>query len=142
VSTRSRKNSERAVKEGATWVGNTAEEALPCKLDAAVIFPPAGNLVEPVLSQVEKGGNVVMAPVSSSQIVIEDYSNNFWGRSLKTLYHVTKSDAEKFFEIVGNLGLKIRVGASVYLFEDLPDVLIRVKHGEIEESNAVIKVAR
>ena len=142
VSTRSRKNIERAIKEGATWVGNTANEALPCKLDAAVIFPPAGNLVEPALSDVEKGGIVVMAPVSSSQIVIDNYSNNFWGRSLKTLYHVTKSHAETFFEIVRDLELEIRVGVRVYPFEDLPDVLIQVKVGELEQPNAVIQVAR
>ena len=140
VSTRSRKNIERAKKEGATWVGNTAKEALPCKLDAAVIFPPAGNLVEPALSQVEKGGIVVLAPVSSSQIVIEDYSNNFWGRSLKTLYNVTKTDAEAFFAIVQDLGPGIRVGASIFPFEDLQDALIRVKHGELEQPDAVIQV--
>ena len=34
-----------------------------------------------------------MAPVSSSQVVIENYSKNLWGRSIKTLYNVTKSDA-------------------------------------------------
>jgi propanol-preferring alcohol dehydrogenase len=129
------------MREGATWVGDTAKESLPCMLDSAIIFPPAGNLVEPVLSQVEKGGCVVMAPVSSSQIVIEDYSNNFWGRTLKTLYHVTKSDAEAFFATVRNLGREIRVGANVYPFEDLPDVLIQAKHGKLEQPNAVIKVA-
>jgi propanol-preferring alcohol dehydrogenase len=142
VSTRSRKNIERAIKEGATWVGNTTNEVLPFKLDAAIIFPPAGNLVEPALTYVEKGGCVVLAPVSSSQIRIEDYSNNFWGRSLKTLYHVKKSHAEAFFEIVRDLGLEIRVGVRVYPFEDLPDVLIQVKVGELGQPNAVIQVAR
>ena len=141
VSTRSRKNIERAKREGATWVGNTAKEVLPCKLDAAVIFPPAGNLVEPALSHVEKGGIVVMAPVNSSKIVIEDYSNNFWGRSLKTLYHVTKSDAEAFLAIVRDLGPEIQVGASIFPFEGLQDTLILVKHGKLTKPNAVIQVA-
>jgi len=141
VSTRSAKNIARAKREGAAWVGDTAKDAIPCKLDAAVIFPPAGNLVEPALSHVENGGTVVMAPVSSSQIVINDYSNNFWGRSLDTLYHVTKTDAEAFFAIVRDLGPEIRVGASIFPFEDLQDALIRVKHGELEQPNAVIQVA-
>ena len=141
VSTRSRKNIERAKREGATWVGNMVEDALPCKLDAAVIFPPAGNLVELALSHVNKGGIVVLAPVSSSQIVIDDYSINFWGRSLKTLYHVTKSDAEAFFAIVRDLGLEIQVGASIFPFEALQDTLILVKHGKLANPNAVIQVA-
>jgi propanol-preferring alcohol dehydrogenase len=141
VSTRSAKNISRAKKEGAAWVGNTAIEDFPCNLDAAVIFPPAGNLVEPVLSGVERGGTVVMAPVSSSQIVINHYSDNFWGRSLNTLYHVTKSDAEGFFDIVRDLPLEIQVGVSVFPFEALQDSLIMTKHGELEQHNAVIKIA-
>lgn len=141
VSTRSATNIARAKKEGAAWVGDTAKEGFPCKLDAAVIFPPAGNLVEPALSRVEKGGNVVMAPVSSSQIVIDDYSNHFWGRSLKTLYHVTKSDAEEFFTLVRDFTPEIRVGASVFPFEALQDALIQAKHGELEQPNAVIQIA-
>ena len=141
VSTRSRKNIERAIKEGATWVGNTANESLPYKLDAAIIFPPAGNLVEPALSYVKKGGCVVLAPVSSSQIRIEDYSNNFWGRSLKTLYHVTKSDAEGFFDTVRGIDTKIRVGVCIFPMEALQDALIQVKHGDLDQPNAVIRVA-
>jgi propanol-preferring alcohol dehydrogenase len=141
ISTRSRKNIERAKKEGAAWVGNTAKETLPCKLDAAIIFPPAGNLVEPVLSHLVKGGTLVMAPVSSSQIVIENYSNNLWGRSLKTLYHVTRSEAEEFFAIVRNFGPEIRMGVRIFPFEALQDVLIQVKHGKLEQPNAVIQVA-
>jgi len=141
VNTRSRKNIRRAAQEGATWVSDTSKEPFPCKLDAAIIFPPAGNLVEPALSHVEIGGTVVMAPVSSSQIVIDDYSNHFWGRSLKTLYHVTKSDAEEFFTIVRGFAPEIRVGASVFPFEALQDALIQAKHGELEQPNAVIQIA-
>jgi propanol-preferring alcohol dehydrogenase len=140
VSTRSRKNTDRAIREGATWVGDTAKEPFPCKLDAAVIFPPAGNLVELALSHVEIGGTVVMAPVSSSPIMIEDYSNHFWGRWLKTLYHVTKSDAEEFFDIVRDFAPEIRVGASIFPFEALQDALIQAKHGELEQPNAVIQI--
>jgi alcohol dehydrogenase, propanol-preferring len=141
ISTRSEKNIERAKKEGANWAGDTAKEELPCKLDAAVIFPPAGNLVEPALSSLKIGGTLVMAPVSSSQIFINNYSSNLWGRTIKTLYHLTKSDAEEFFEIVRDLGQEIRVGISVFPFKTLPDALIQVKHGKLQEPNAVIQVA-
>jgi len=141
ISTRSEKNIERAKNEGATWSGNTAKEKFPCKLDAAVIFPPAGKLVEPALSSLKIGGTLVMAPVSSSQILIDNYSFNLWGRTIKTLYHVTKTDAEEFFEIVRDLGIEIRVGISVFPFESLPDALIQVKHGELQEPNAVIQIA-
>ncbi len=141
ISTRSRKNIARARQAGANWVADTASEPLPCKLDAAVIFPPAGNLVEPVLSHLKKGGTLVMAPVSSSRIAIDDYSQNFWGRSIKTLYHVKKSDAEGFFEIVRGLESEMKVGVSLFPFEALPDALIQVKHGKLGQPNAVIDMA-
>jgi len=139
VSTRSSRNIERAKREGANWAADSSKESIPCKLDAAIIFPPAGNLVEPALSQLEKGGTLVMAPVASSPIVINNYSENLWGHSIKSLYHVKRDDAEEFFNTVGSLNLNINI--SQFPFEELQDVLILVKQGKTEEPNAVIKVA-
>ncbi|MBW1702175.1 MAG: alcohol dehydrogenase catalytic domain-containing protein [Deltaproteobacteria bacterium] len=139
VSTRSLKNIEGAKREGANWAADSSKEKMPCKLDAAIIFPPAGNLVEPALSQLEKGGTLVMAPVSASPIVINNYSENLWGHSIKSLYHVKRDDAEEFFNMVGSLNLNITT--SQFPFEELQDVLILVKQGKTEQPNAVIKVA-
>ncbi len=139
VSTRSAKNIEGAKRAGANWAANAAKERMPCKLDAAILFPPAGNLVEPVLSQLEKGGTLVMAPVSASPIVIERYSENLWGRDIRTLYNLKRSDAEEFFAIVDRLGLK--VGTSLFPFEELQDTLILAKQGNLAEPNAVIEIA-
>ena len=139
VSTRSSRNIERAEREGASWASDSLKEKMPCKLDAAIIFPPAGNLVEPALSQLGKGGTLVMAPVASSPIVIDNYSENLWGHSIKSLYHVKRDDAEEFFSIVGSLNLNINT--SQFPFEELQDVLILVKQGKTEHPNAVIKIA-
>ncbi|MEA3336641.1 MAG: alcohol dehydrogenase catalytic domain-containing protein [Chloroflexota bacterium] len=139
VSTRSQKNLERARREGAEWAANASREEMPCVLDAAILFPPAGNLVEPALSLLKKGGTLVLAPVSASPIVIKNYSENLWGRSIKTLYHLTKSDAEEFFSIVD--GLELNVETSLFPFEDLQDALILAKQGELDQPNAVIKIA-
>jgi propanol-preferring alcohol dehydrogenase len=139
VSTRSRKNIEAAREEGARWADNAAKEKMPSQLDAAILFPPAGNLVEPVLSQLEKGGTLVMAPVSSSPIAIEDYSSNLWGCDIRTLYNLRRSDAEEFFDIVDELDLQ--VGTSIFSFEELQDALILVKGGKLDQPNAVIQIA-
>lgn len=138
VSTRSPKNIESARREGANWVGDASQEHMPYKLDSAIIFPPAGNLVEPVLSQLEKGGTLVMAPVSASPIKIQDYSQNLWGHSMQTLFHLKRSDAEEFFDLVSRLELKI--GTSPVPFEEAQDALISAKHGELEQPNAVIEI--
>jgi len=139
VSTRSRKNIEAARREGARWTANAAEEEMPCELDAAILFPPAGNLVEPILAQLSKGGVLVMAPVSASPILIENYSENLWGRDIRTLYNLNRSDAQAFFEIVDRLELEI--GTSLFPFQELPDALIRARQGRLEQPNAVIKVS-
>ena len=139
VSTRSLKNIEGAKREGANWAADSSKERMPCKLDAAIIFPPAGNLVEPALSQLEKGGTLVMAPVASSPIVINNYSENLWGHSIKSLYHVKRDDAEEFFNMVGSLNLNINT--TLFPFEELQDALILVKQGKTEQPNVVIKVA-
>jgi propanol-preferring alcohol dehydrogenase len=139
VSTRSPKNIEDAINQGADWAADTAIEQMPCTLDSAIVFPPAGNLVEPVLSQVEKGGTVVLAPVSSSPIVIENYTENLWGRTLETLYNLKKSEADEFLEIADRL--KIKPERGIFPFEDLQDVLITVRHGKAKVANSVIEIS-
>ena len=139
VSTRSQKNIDSARREGVRWAADAAKEEMPCRLDAAILFPPAGRLVEPVLSQLERGGTLVMAPVSASPIRIEKYSENLWGRDIRTLYNLKKSDAEEFFEIVDRLDLQ--VGTSLFPFEELHDALILARQGRLEQPNAVIEVA-
>jgi propanol-preferring alcohol dehydrogenase len=139
VSTRSPKNIKNAREEGANWAADASIERMPCKLDAAIIFPPAGNLVEPALSQLDKGGTLVLAPVSASPIMIEDYSQSLWGHSIQTLYHLKRSDTEDFFKLVNKLELK--VGTSLFPFEKTQDALILAKLGKLEQPNAVIKIA-
>ncbi len=139
VSTRSLKNIERAGKEGAHWAGDSSKEKMPCALDAAIIFPPAGNLVEPVLSQLENGGTLVLAPVSSTPININNYSQNLWGRSIKTLYNINRSEANEFINMVEDLDLNL--GTTLFPFEELQDALILVKQGKTEQPNVVIKIA-
>jgi propanol-preferring alcohol dehydrogenase len=139
VSTRSAENIEGARREGASWAADASKERMPCKLDSAILFPPAGNLVEPILSQLERGGCLVMAPVSASPIAIENYSENLWGCDIRTLYNLKKSDAEGFFAIADRLGL--RVGTSLFPFEELQQALILAKQGKLKQPNAVLRVA-
>jgi hypothetical protein len=37
---------EAARREGTRWAANAAKEEMPCKLDAAILFPPAEKLVK------------------------------------------------------------------------------------------------
>ena len=140
VSSRSPKNLQAARQDGALWAANTATEPMPCRLDAAILFPPAGGLVEPVLAQLNPGATLVMAPVSASPIRIDNYSTNFWGRDIRTLYNLKHQDAEGFFALVNQLDLAI--ATHVFPFDELPNAMILAKQGRLSAPNAVLRVAK
>ena len=137
VITRSEKNRSAARELGAEWVGSY-DDTLPCKLDAGIIFPPAGNLVEVALSQLDSGGRLVLAPVTSTPIEIKDYNNIWRGRSVISLANITREDGFEFLKIADEINIKTKLES--FDFNELPGVLIKVKHGKVD-GNAVIRVA-
>jgi len=137
VITRSEKNKNRARKLGADWVGNY-EDKIPTKLDAGIIFPPVGNLVTFALSQLDSGGRLVLSPVTMTPIEINDYNLIWQERSLISLANITRKDGLEFLEIADKINLKASI--EIFEFNDLPEALIRVKHGRIN-GNAVIQIA-
>jgi len=138
VSSRAPRNLERARRHGAVWAGNAAEQAPPVELDAAIVFPPAGALVELALRHVKLGGVVVLAPVAMSTIEIHDYSAHLWGRDIRTLYNVNRRDAEEFLRLAREIDLGL--GTEVFPFEACQDAMIRVRHGDIREANAAVRI--
>jgi len=140
VSTRSSTSKEEARRNGAVWVGNVMEEKIPISLDSAILFPPAGALVEPSLAYVKKGGILVLAPVSMSPVEIKNYSENLWGRDIRTLYNINKAEAEEFLKIAGQADIKM--GRQVFSLEELQEAMIQVKEGRIKEPNTVIRISQ
>jgi len=62
-----------ALELGATWVGGAFDEP-PAKLDAAIIFAPAGELVPVALKALDKGGVLVLGGIHMSTIPSLDYA--------------------------------------------------------------------
>ncbi len=135
--TRSQKNRDWAARLGADWVGGYEDE-IPAKFDTAIVFPPAGNLVELALSQLDSGGKLVLAAVYMTPIEIKDYNHLWMERSIKSLANITREDGREFLEIAAKIGIKTEV--EVFPFDKLPDVLILAKGGKVR-GNPVIKVA-
>jgi propanol-preferring alcohol dehydrogenase len=138
VSSRSERHRDRARRFGAAWTGDTARDQMPTALDAAIVFPPAGPLVETALRQTKPGGTLVLAPVAMSPIEIGDYSSHLWGRDIRTLYNVNRRDAEEFLELAREIDLSL--GTEVVAFEELNEGMVRVKRGELREANAAVRV--
>jgi propanol-preferring alcohol dehydrogenase len=83
VCTRDRERHQALATElGATWVGGTTDEP-PYKLDASIIFAPAGELVPVALKAINKGGTVVLGGIHMSQIPSFPYSLIYGERTLR-----------------------------------------------------------
>lgn len=136
VITRNERNKNWARELGASWVGSQEDE-LPAKLDAGIVFPPAGNLVERALSQLDRGGNLVLAPVTMTPIEIKDYNNVWMERSIKSLANITRKDGRDFLRLAQEIGIETEI--EVFDFGQIPEALISVKQGKVKGS-AVIKV--
>jgi propanol-preferring alcohol dehydrogenase len=136
VITRSERNRNAARELGVDWVGSYEDE-LPHRLDAGIIFPPAGNLVEFALSQLDSGARLVLAPVTSTTIEIKDYNNIWMERSIVSLANISRKDGIEFLKIANEINIKTKV--ETFDFGELPEALIKAKHGKVN-GNAVIKL--
>jgi len=71
-------------------------------------------------------------------IEINDYNLIWQERSLISLANITRKDGFEFLKIADRINLKASI--EIFEFNDLPEALIKVKHGRIN-GNAVIQIA-
>ena len=137
VITRSEKNKMLAKQAGADWVGGY-DDKIPGMLGGSIIFPPAGSLVSHALSQMDRGGKLVLGPVTMTPIEIKDYNLIWQERSIISLAHITRKDCVEFLQLANEINLKASI--EVFPFEDLQEALIKVKQGKVN-GNAVIHIS-
>jgi alcohol dehydrogenase, propanol-preferring len=106
--TRGVKHQQLARDLGAVWAGE-ATEAPPAKLDAAVIFAPAGELVPPALRALKKGGALVLGGIHMSPIPQFDYDLLYQERSIRSVANNTRQDGEDFLRVAAEIPIRTRV---------------------------------
>ena len=136
VVTRSQKNKNWATRLGADWVGGY-EDDIPGKFATAILFPPAGSLVETALSQLDNGGKLVLGAVYMSPIEVKDYNHMWMERSVKSLANITREDGREFLDIAAKVGIKTEI--EVFPFDELPEALILTKGGKVN-GNPVVRL--
>lgn len=114
---------------GATWAGAT-DEAPPSKLDAVIIFAPAGELVPLGLRLVRKGGRVVCAGIHMSDIPSFPYSQLWGEREIVSVANLTRADATDFFAHPALPALETHV--TPFRLEDANAALEAVRSGRID----------
>jgi propanol-preferring alcohol dehydrogenase len=92
VSTRDAAHRRLALSLGAAWAGGPGEP-LPERVDSAIVFAPAGDLVPVALQNLEKGGTVALAGIYMTDVPAMAYEPNlFWEKTLQSVTANTRSD--------------------------------------------------
>jgi propanol-preferring alcohol dehydrogenase len=114
---------------GAVWAGGS-DELPPAKLDAALIFAPAGNLVPQALRNLEKGGRVVCGGIHMSDIPSFPYEILWHERTVCSVANLTRRDAEEFLEIAPRVPVKTSV--EIVPMRAANEALDRLRTGRVE----------
>jgi len=123
---------------GADWTG-TAKESPPSKLDAAIIFAPAGELVPEALRVLERGGTVATAGIHMTPIPELDYGHYLYQeKTLKSVANATRRDSEELLRLAAEI--PIRTTLRDFPLEEANKVLQSLKAGEITGA-AVLRVS-
>jgi len=115
---------------GAEWIGN-AEDPPPARLDAAILFAPAGNLVRPALEALDRGGILAVAGIYLSPIPALDYERQlFYEKELRSVTANTRADGEEFLKLAGEI--PIRTSTVAFGLGEANMALKMLKHDEIK----------
>jgi len=135
VCTRDRERHQALAHElGATWVGDTAEDP-PVKLDTAIIFAPAGELVPVALNVLAKGGTLVLGGIHMSPIPSFDYSLIYGERMIRSVANNTRSDGREF--LLEAARIPVHTHVETFAFDRVNEALIALKHDAIRGAGVV-----
>ncbi len=137
VSTRDAAHRALALELGARWAGGPGEP-LPERVDAAIIFAPAGELVPAALQALDKGGTVALAGIHMSDLPAMAYEPNlFFEKSLLSVTANTRADGEALLAEAAAIPIRPRV--TRYPLADANQVLQRLATDRVE-GTAVLMV--
>jgi len=97
-----------ALELGAAWAGGTFDDP-PKKLDAAIVFAPAGEIVPAALKALKKGGALVLGGIHMSRIPSFDYQLLYQERMIRSVANNTRKDGEDFLRIAAEIPIRTHV---------------------------------
>lgn len=120
---------------GAIWAGDS-NVGPPELLDAAIIFAPVGSLYIEALKSLKKGGRVVSAGISMSQIPSFSYDLLWHEKSMTSVANLTRQDGIEFMEIAKNI--PIHVSTNVFPLEQANEAINAIRKGSINGSAVLV----
>jgi alcohol dehydrogenase, propanol-preferring len=130
VMSRGGRHQELAEALGADWVGSAAASP-PTRLDAAIMFAPAGELVPAALAALDRGGILAIAGIYLTPVPALDYERHlFYERELRSVTANTRADAEEFLKMAGQI--PIRTHTTGVALAEANRALNMLKHDELK----------
>lgn len=124
-----------AVELGAKWVGGTFETP-PVKLDAAIIFAPAGEIVPAALSALDRGGRLVLGGIHMSNLTEFPYRDIYWERVIRSVANNTRADGREF--IAEAVQANIQTHTELYSLAEANDALLALKQDAIRGAGVLV----
>jgi propanol-preferring alcohol dehydrogenase len=137
VSTRDAAHQRLALTLGAAWAGG-ARDVPPERVDSAIIFAPAGELVPVALRNLEKGGTVALAGIYMTDLPAMAYEPHlFWEKTLQSVTANTRQDGEALLAEAAAIPIRPRV--TRYALSDANQALQALASDRVE-GTAVLMV--
>jgi propanol-preferring alcohol dehydrogenase len=137
VATRDREKHQSLAEElGAVWVGDTFDKPEQ-KLDAAIIFAPAGEIVPAALDALDKGGSLVLGGIHMSPIPEFDYDLIYGERLVRSVANNTREDGREF--LAEAAAIPVRTSVQEFSLADANEALIALKNDAIRGA-AVLRI--
>ena len=109
VVTRDEAHQRLALELGAEWAGG-AGARLPVKVDAAIVFAPAGELIPVALRDLDKGGTAALAGIYMSDVPAMAYEPHlFWEKTLQSVTANTRRDGEALLGEATRIPIRPRI---------------------------------
>jgi propanol-preferring alcohol dehydrogenase len=138
ASTRDVRHQKLATQLGAKWAGGTFDEP-PKKLDAAIVFAPAGEIVPAALKVLKKGGALVLGGIHMSPIPSFSYDLLYQERIIRSVANNTRRDGEDFLSVAAEI--PIRTHVQIFPLGEANRALNALKNDAIPGA-AVLRVAQ
>ena len=135
AATRDERHQKLAMELGAEWAGGTLAEP-PVKLDAAIVFAPAGEIVPAALKALKKGGTLALAGIHMSPTPPLDYNLLYHERVIRSVANNTRQDGEDFLRIAAEI--PIRTQTEIYPLSDANRALDHLKNDAIRGSAVLL----
>jgi propanol-preferring alcohol dehydrogenase len=124
-----------ALSLGAVWAGSSTETP-PEKLDAAIIFAPAGPLVPKALMDVDKGGIVVCGGIHMSDIPSFPYKILWEERTVKSVANLTRQDGVEFLQLAPQVPVKTET--KLFPLQKANEALEALRNGTIKGAAVLV----